>query len=525
MKKNKRRYVSLLIALSVMEVFIWIGVYYSFPNLFSGTFVIVSLIIGAILFSCMNVYTILIRRVVSVDKSILPYRRAWLLLPVAWLPTLIAFYPGSVPFDGFYMLNMFCGSVPKTNSHPYLATLLMGGIVKIGSFLSGGNYNFGIFLYILFQSFALAIACWLSLIYLKRWGVSGRLVDMLFVFYMFNPIILTFGQIYVKDTLFGAVCLLFSLFFTDSVLENDSCQGDKSLKKNTLLIGSGILMSLLRHNGIVIVLITLTVGLLLKGKKVFLKAICIVGAVYLGFNTIGLNILEVETAQNTKANLNLLKLQQTARYVNKHKDTIPQEEWDVINRLLEPETFSQYDPYLSDPIAGYHGTNNEDWEAYLEVWEKEFVKDPKVYLGAYAQFVYLYIFPFDTEHFSYSGKFEILESMASTEEFQIYRPNALNQIRNMAERSHYFFREFPITRCFYASGTYSWILLLGIGYWIYRKKYKMLMPLMPALVNFVICVGGFFAVNGSIRYSLPVIFTVPYLFCFVLNDIGGRRNI
>ena len=60
---------------------------------------------------------------------------------LCWLPYLVIFYPGSVPYDGYLQLNMFYGIDPATNHHPWFSTLVMGSLHWIGGHVSD---NFGV---------------------------------------------------------------------------------------------------------------------------------------------------------------------------------------------------------------------------------------------------------------------------------------------------------------------------------------------------------------------------------------------
>lgn len=67
---------------------------------------------------------------------------AFLLILAGWLPYILIFWPGSVPYDGFRQLNMFAGNQRFTNKHPWELSLIMGALMTIGNVISD---NWGIF--------------------------------------------------------------------------------------------------------------------------------------------------------------------------------------------------------------------------------------------------------------------------------------------------------------------------------------------------------------------------------------------
>ena len=69
------------------------------------------------------------------------------ILAVCWLPYLVLCWPGSLTYDAQWQLGQYFGQTAATNHHPWLSTLLMGGLVDLG-----GSLEWGLFRYVLFQS-------------------------------------------------------------------------------------------------------------------------------------------------------------------------------------------------------------------------------------------------------------------------------------------------------------------------------------------------------------------------------------
>lgn len=254
--------------------------------------------------------------------------------------------------------------------------------------------------------------------------------------------------------------------------------------------------------------------LLLDAKAETFKIIIGIITCYLSVNIVIWPLLGVSAVNNTQEISNALKFQQTSRYINKHSDTITSEEKKIIDDVLCYEDIGNYDPYLADPIMGtYHASSNKELKEFNKLWLQYMRNDFQTYVAAWLQYTYLYIYPFDTEHFAnaYDGKFQISHQYVNTGYFDIQRSKMRNHLTDILINIHSILIKNSVTKIIYSAGTYGWILLICVGYALYSKKYIYLLVFSPAIVNLIICVSGFMPVNGSLRYSLPVIMMVPYM--------------
>lgn len=56
-------------------------------------------------------------------------------------------------------------------------------------------------------------------------------------------------------------------------------------------------------------------------------------------------------------------------------------------------------------------------------------------------------------------------------------------------------------------GTYTWIVILLLGYLIYRKRWKGILVLAAPALNVAICIAS--PVNGLLRYAFPLMACMP----------------
>lgn len=135
-------------------------------------------------------------------------RNLTILLVVLWIPAFLAFYPGTFGADAPVQLAMFNGNLTMTNHHPLLHTLVMGLLVRFGSLF--GSPNFGLALYVfLCQILFCAYAIARSLVYLYKKGMNTWYLYAAAVLLAISP----FNQALVcyttKDIPFASALLLF----------------------------------------------------------------------------------------------------------------------------------------------------------------------------------------------------------------------------------------------------------------------------------------------------------------------------
>ena len=188
-----------------------------------------------------------------------------------WLPILVIFYPGSVPHDGLRQINMFFGINTISNHHPIFSTWIMGSIMYLGRLIA--NDNFGIFLNILFQSIICCLIFAYSIKLLRELGAPYYSQLLALLFFSFVPIWPGYMQALIKDTLYAGIFALYVISIILFVKEKQLF----FTKKNyiILLILSGLLLCLLRNNGIYIVVPTGIAMIIASSKQFKLKTFMI----------------------------------------------------------------------------------------------------------------------------------------------------------------------------------------------------------------------------------------------------------
>ena len=216
-------------------------------------------------------FIMLLLIMIVIDKLVEVYRNSqgktnkeikWkyikILFLVAWLPYIIAYFPGSITHDGMVQINIAGGAYPLSNAHPIISTAYMAIFVKIGKILR--NDYIGIFLYVIVQSLIMAFALTYMLKFLYSLTKNKPLIYVATTFFAFYP---TWGMMVesvIKDTLYTAFFILFATMFSQMVLDKENKLNDKKFVFAFILSMLGICFW--RNNGIHIIMISFIVLLL-----------------------------------------------------------------------------------------------------------------------------------------------------------------------------------------------------------------------------------------------------------------------
>lgn len=189
----------------------------------------------------------------------------FLILEAAFLASLFANYPGLYSVDSIDIVNQALGQSHYSlwyryeglsNHHPVLYTLF----VKL--FLTIFGYNASSFAILSFTQSILVAA---SISYAALWAYekTGRLTFALslVIFIAINPIVQCYAITLWKDVLFGCVFLAYTIHFLRYR------EGGRTRSRELLLFVFGLLLSLLRSNGFIVVIASLLIVLIDKRKE------------------------------------------------------------------------------------------------------------------------------------------------------------------------------------------------------------------------------------------------------------------
>ena len=445
-----------------------------------------------------------------------PFLFSLCFIVICWLPYIISYYPIILSPDPSFQIRQFFGirtkyadyailldeNVVMTNHHPVTHTMLLGGCLKLGTMI--GNDNLGLFFYSIIQISVLASVLAFSIYYMQKMGLKTKYLIGVLLIYALVPMFPLYAMSGVKDVLFGVFIFLYFIFLHNLV--KTKCEGYKWWNY-LLIIILLILICLFRNNGIHVLILSLPFTLIIARKKwrqLLTVMVCVFGF-YGVFDKVILPYYKI-TPGSIREMLSV-PFQQTARLAKYHGDKLTEEGIAVIDKILGYDDLAErYDPELADPVKNEFNkyATDEDLKEYFKVWFNGLIKHPGTYIEATMNNVYGFFYPEKTKWYVYY-KFDD----RITENGFDYHYNSLETSRNILSEYAVAFPYIPGIGLISNIGFNVWIIFTLFAYAIYKKLYKNILVLAPALILILVCVVG--PANTYFRYALPFIFAMPFI--------------
>ena len=441
--------------------------------------------------------------------EIKPFLIPFLIFILFGLPMVIFFYPGMVQWDGFVELDYFYGIIPWSTHHPILPTLVMGICVKIGRFLS--NDNFGAFIFNFPQFIFSCITYSYCLFYLTKIKAPKTFILISFLFLLFNPVLYFTSYTLFKDNYYSIFSILFLIEFINYYNNKDN---------NAKLLIFSLLVVLFRKNGIYVVITSLICMLFFNKSKrnITFKIICLIVISYISIFKIT-TFAGIEQG-NIREALSI-PIQQTGRYIKTYKLTNDEKQFYEYIFDTDINTIKKnYEPELSDPIKDtFYIKNSNDFINYFKFWFKGLKKHPKIYFDAFLENTYGYFYPFKREYAFTIANFNIeRNNNVNTGYFNFNMDINYGEQRYQIVNNIYKARNNKVIGLMFNTGVYTWVLIVTLGYVLYKKNYSNLVISIPILMNLLFCFLS--PLNAHLRYMNPVIFSLPVFvgFCIKKKD-------
>ncbi len=406
-------------------------------------------------------------------------------------------------------------NVFMTNHHPIMQTYLIGWCIDLGRFLI--NDNFGLFIYTFIQTIIYVSVLAYTIKFFKDVGGSLKLRFILLLIYLIVPHYAFYSVSAVKDTLYTAFMALLILFMVDIVRNYK----DKkiSIKYITFIAIDIILLSLMRHNGLYIAILSF-IGLMFY-SKINLKKLVIslfsFSLVVISFNKVLVPYLGIADASIRE--VLSVPFQQTARLAKYHDEGITKKDKEVIDKILNYDTLKdRYDPRLADDVKNEFNkyATKDEIRAYFKVWFKYLLKYPVTYINATLDNMYGYIYP--NQHYWYV--YDTYDKRVVKNNVVDYHFNKKTKfLRDSLIFYESVFPYLPGIGLISSIGFSTWIVLILS---VYIKKKKNLIPYIPIYASILICFIS--PANTYFRYALPYIFILPFMVLLFISDLKGEKN-
>ena len=461
-------------------------------------------------------------------KSVVLVGLIFLLIQV---PFFLYNYPGNFFWDAANGLDQIVGNIPYEDHQPIIYTLFVGGVWNLGKLLFNDG-NIGIAIYTILQMLSTSFVLSYVIYYMAKKGVATKYRVITFIILACNPVIPLFAVRVEKSIFFALLLILVNIQIIEMTI-NSKEYFENKIHYFTFII-EVLLMALLRNNGIYIVLVDFIVILILKRK--FWKNILILfllpiimfyvikGPIWKSFNIIPMGSEEALT----------VPLQQFARIIKYEKDNLSEDEYNEIHKYLDmtdDEIIREYKPTISDDIKANLNREsfNKDKIGLIELYVKLFMKFPGQTISAFIFNSYGYYSPnnnmlYGVQIYNEESK-EVYARFDSPE--NDLKNTKLVDIKMVASiNKHFWQKDIPVISLISTSlGLYFWILLFGLTYAIYSKKYSIVIVYLPMILLWATTIIGPLV---ELRYIYTLmLFAIPLL-GFTLfyreNNIEGGEN-
>ena len=456
-----------------------------------------------------------------------PFLFSFLVIIICYIPYMIAYYPAVLGYDPANQIKEVMGlhtrymdsvvlldpSVTITNFNPVLHTLLLGGCFKLGYTI--GSVNLGLFIYVLIQVLFVASTFAYTIYYMKKRGVSNKLIFIVLAIYALVPAFPFYAINTNKDMIFSCLVLLYCIKLYDLIRYEQSTNNYISL---FIII---LFTMLARNNGIITIMLSLPFVLIWLKNKRKMVIICLIGllACYFGYNKVLLPAFKIS---NTSVREVLsIPFQQTARLAKYHEEAFSDEDKKIIDKILTFDTLKErYREDLSDPVKNKFNiyTTNDDLIDYFGVWFKGLVNYPVVYLDATINNVYGYFYPETSKWYIYYKYNTKLEEAG----FDYHYVSSLKDMRNVLSSYGNTFPKIPVIGLITNIAFTGWVYLFLLAALIVKKEYKYIPVVLPALSFLLVCIAS--PANTYFRYALPYIMSLPVMLCLLYYVFQNKKD-
>ena len=431
-----------------------------------------------------------------------------------WLSWLLIHYPGNVDSDTITQLLQWWGLAARVDHHPWFDTMIFGWFWDVGR--AGGDLNVGLFVFLAFQVTTTALGMALALTYLGRLGLSDPARWVLTVFVAVFPIFPIAVSGMSKDTFAGVFWLPFLVLFVEAV----RTRGEVLCRPwvGVAAIALAIPLVLAKRTNVYVLVLCVVVLLLIAAwrtrLRIFLGTALILAVTNVLWPHVVLPALRVQPG--TAVDSLSIPVQQTARTVARHGDSIPAAERAAIDAVLRYDGLAKaYVPRRSDAVKGRwnRDATGEQKLAYARVWFAQLTRYPGTYLAATINNTYEYFAPLtavatpSTLNLERYIDFWRSRSFPGTTRAQIeeiayalYPLPALDTVRAAVDHG----ARTLISGNLLASKAFhcSWLPLLALGFALRRRSWMLALATVPLLLNLGVLVAGPIALP---RYMVPML--------------------
>lgn len=426
---------------------------------------------------------------------------------VCCIPFLVLNYPAIMTTDSLNQFAQVTGVEAYVDHHPWIHTMLLGLLYKLGYAVTGDVYA-SIAFYTIFQIVVVSLAVGYAVECFYEMGLGKKSRIALMCCFVLIPYNLIYSVTIWKDIIFSMAVLVLTVTLMRIVKK-------VAVRDYVLLVISATGMCVLRHNGFYAYIATAVVLLLFKRKEIKKYIIPVMIAMIIGIICRGplMSVCGVEPGENV-FNFNI-PLQQVGRVVADEKNiTDKQIAWlENINSIgyikagYSRDCTDNMTAWVLDGNTQYFDNHHGE---FIKLWLEMGIKYPVEYVRAFVDTTKGYWAPMSPQQTVYYG---IAPNSLGLEE----RPLIAGPVQiKINELLYKLYTMFPIYGFFYSMGGFFWLVLIAGAICIIRKDNDSIIVLMPVLM---LTLTLFIATPmvADLRYSYALLVAVPYIVAYILK--------
>lgn len=404
---------------------------------------------------------------------------SWFLIFLAWLPGLIASFPGIYGYDSIYQLTYYVTQEISLH-HPLAHTYLLGFCVwTLGNIM--GDLKLGMLVYCIVQMCCLSGVFATISAYMAQRKCPGIIRILFLVLFMFLPTNALMSFSSTKDILHSVFFAILILLFT-CVADNPKVLKEKRFF--VILIVFSFLQIIFRSQGIVVFVFGMLIALIIMRKYwKRLIALLLISLTLYGVYSGPITELCNGKKANSIQEMMSVPCMQLAKAAIDNEEELTDAEMEKIEDYI-PDYTVYYDLVgISDPLKNTFNSDlfKEEPLDFIRLWLSVGRKAPVAYIDAFGRLTIGLWYPDmnyrDPEAYHPYWEYKSTQQMEGDIPRVIVERNTPDNMQWLADfydKLSYenTYQKIPVVSMFFSSGMTCWIMLLYAGWCIYIKKYK-----------------------------------------------------
>lgn len=455
------------------------------------------------------------------------FLRTWGILFLAYIPTLLASFPGFFTYDAEAEVYMVFTEKYSTYQ-PLLHVLLLGWTLRIVYHLTR-SYNVGILLYLLVQMGILAACFSYEICFLRSIGVKRWICNLGTVFLALFPTVSMFVCCTTKDTCFSGGVILFTTLLLEMARDEEAFWNSRV--KKILFITAMLFMLFFRNNGLyaLIVFLILFVVVYKKTWKKWLPALAVTFLIFI-VTTQSL-AMAFHAKKGPLAEMLSVPIQQLARVYVEAGSRLTEEDSEILYTLIPQVILEQYNPKLADMVKLNFMEDNfkSSPGKYISLWFRLGLEHFDIYVNSFLANSYGYWYP-DTVIDGYRGiwvrdrQYEDSSYFAFTIENPGEKTSFIPALDRFYEKIslEIYQQRLPVVSMLFAPGFWHWVYAFaGVYLLIFRYKRQAFSLAIIGLLYLTVLLGPI----ALVRYVLYLFFAAPLVLALLFDpDRVARRK-